>query len=107
MLQRRFYSSLFFALALLFAQQGSTLHALRHALAEQAEQQQKKQTSSSHDCEQCFSYAQIGGALNSSYLTFALHAALTHTLAPHQFFFLTQHALAATARGPPSLQSKI
>ena len=104
MLKRRFFSTLFFTLALLFAQQGSTLHALRHVIAEQAEQQQKKQTPSTHDCEQCLSYAQIGGALNSSYLTFALHAALTHTLAPHQFIFLTQHALPATARGPPSLQ---
>jgi hypothetical protein len=103
MLKRRFFSTLFFALALLFAQQGSTLHALRHVLAEQAEQQ-KKQTPSTHDCEQCISYAQIGGALNSSYLTFALHAALSHTLALHPFVFLTQYALSATARGPPSLQ---
>jgi hypothetical protein len=107
MLKRRFFSNLFFAIAVLFAQQGGAMHALRHILAEQAQQQQKKQGSPTHECEQCISYAQIGGALNSSYLTLALLTALTHTLTQHQVVFHSLLPLTATARGPPSLQSPV
>lgn len=104
MLTLRFIQTLFFALALLFAQQGGVLHALSHAFAEKTAQH-NKQTPHSPACEQCTSYAQLGGALNSGYLTFELHSSLVQTLAQYYFSFLTRHTLTAIARGPPLLQS--
>jgi len=106
MLTRRFYSALFFAVAVFFAQQGSALHALRHAMAEQL-QKQNKQAPTTHDCEQCLSFAQIGGALGSSYLNFALNTALSHALVAYQPVFATLLTLTATARGPPSRYSPL
>ncbi len=106
MLTRRFYSALFFAVAVFFAQQGSALHALRHAMAEQV-QKQNKQAPTTHDCEQCLCFSQIGGALGSSYLTFALHTALSHALVTYQHTFAVIPTLTATARGPPALYSTI
>jgi len=103
MLSFRFFSPLLFAIVLLFAQQGGVLHALRHAFAEQT-QQQNKQTPHSKDCEQCTSYAQLGSALNSGYLSFELLSSLIQTLAQHHFFCFTQRTLLATARGPPVFQ---
>jgi hypothetical protein len=106
MLTLRFFSPLFFAIALLFAQQGGALHALRHTLAEQT-QQKNKQPPHSPYCEQCASYAQLGGALNSGYLSFELHLATFQTLAQYHFVFFTQHTLPALARGPPLIQSLV
>jgi hypothetical protein len=103
MLSLRFFQPLLFALALLFAQQGGALHALRHALAEQA-QQQNKQAPHSPYCEECTSYAQLGGALDSAYLSFELHSSLIQTLAQHHIAFFTQSTIPAIARGPPANQ---
>jgi len=99
MLNLRFFQPLFFALVLLFAQQGGALHALRHALAEQT--QQHKQTPHSPYCAECTTYAQLGGALNSGYLSFDLHSSLIQTLAQHHVVFFTQSTIPAIARGPP------
>jgi len=103
MLTLRFVTALLFAITLLFAQQGGVLHALRHTLAEQTQQQNKKAPHSPY-CEQCTSYAQLGGALNSTYLSFELHSSLVQTLAQHYFVFFTRHTLTAIARGPPVFQ---
>ena len=103
MLNLRFFPPLLFALVVLFAQQGGALHALRHAFAEQT-QQQDKQTPHSPYCEECTSYAQLGSALNSSFLSFELHSSLVQTLAQHYFVFFTQHIVPAIARGPPVFQ---
>lgn len=103
MLNSRFFVPLFFALAVLFAQQGGALHALRHAFAEQT-QQRDKQTPHSKDCEQCTSYAQLGSALNSGYLSFELLALPIQPYAQQHFVFFTQQTFAATARGPPVFQ---
>lgn len=103
MLSLRFFQPLFFALVLLFAQQGGALHALRHALAEQA-QQQNKQAPHSPYCEECTTYAQLGSALNSSFLSFELHSSLIQTITQHHVVFFTQHTLTAIARGPPVFQ---
>jgi hypothetical protein len=106
MLNLRIVQSLVFAVALLLGQQGGAMHALRHALAEQA-QQRDKQTSAPHDCEQCLSYAQLGSALNVGFLSFDLCDQLVQAITQHQFFFLNRHTLPALARGPPSLQSPV
>ena len=91
------------ALLLLLGQQGGAMHALRHAFAEQTQQQQK-QTSHPNDCERCISYAQLGGAVNSSYLFPGLLTSLTQALAQLHFVCFTSHSIPATARGPPSNQ---
>ena len=106
MLTLRNFMLFIFALVVLFAQQGGAMHTLRHAFAEQT-QQQDKQTPHSQYCEQCTSYAQLGSALNSGYLSFELHSSLVQTLAQHYYFFFTQHTLPAIARGPPVFQRSI
>jgi hypothetical protein len=106
MLQRRLYSSLFFALALLFAQQGSALHALHHVLDEQA-QQKNKQAPATHDCEQCISYGQIGSALGSTWSAPALLALSVPTLVHYRFEFPSLTSLTSTARGPPDSPAMI
>lgn len=103
MLNFRFILPVFLAFVLLLAQQGGVVHALRHALAEQS-QQQDKQTPHSNACEQCTSYSQLGSALNSSLFSFDLLALLTQKLAQHHFAVHTQHTLTATARDPPVYQ---
>ena len=103
MLNLRLVQSIVFAAALLLGQQGGALHALRHALAEQT-QQQNKQAPAPPDCEQCISYAQLGSALNISFLSFDLCSELAQALAQHPFLLLTHHTLPTVARGPPALQ---
>lgn len=106
MLNLRLFPSLFFALVLLFAQQGGALHTLRHVFAEQT-QQQNKQIPHTHDCEQCTTYAQLGSALDSGVLSFDLSASLGQGYAQNYFVLITRHTLPATARGPPTLQRSI
>lgn len=97
----RFFPLLLFAFVLLFAQQGSALHTLRHAFAEQT-QQQDKQAPHAKDCEQCTTYAQLGSALNSGDLSFELDTSLVQTFAQNYSTFITRHTLLASARGPPA-----
>lgn len=104
MLNLRFIQPVFFAFVLLLAQQGGVLHALRHVLAEQSQQQQDKQTPHSNACEQCTSYSQLGNALNSSLYSFDLLASLTQEQAQYHVAAHTQQTLTATARGPPVFQ---
>lgn len=95
----RLFLPLLFAFTLLLAQQGSFAHALRHVMADQ--QQQDKQAPHSNACDQCASYAQLGGALNSACHTFK---AISDSSASVQQFivaFNSTHVLAASARGPP------
>jgi hypothetical protein len=96
----RFFQPLLFALALLFAQQGAALHALSHSFAEQT-QQKNKQTPHSPACEQCTSYAQLGSALDSGYISLELHAPRLQTPAQQLYTFYTRHSLPGIARGPP------
>lgn len=103
MLILRSLTSLLLALVLLFAQQGSTLHALSHVFAEQIQQQNKK-APHVHDCEQCTTYAQLGSALDSSFLSFDLRSSLVQSYAQNYSQLLTRHALSAIARGPPVFQ---
>lgn len=104
MLSLRAFFPLLFAAVLLFAQQGGTLHTLRHAFAEQ-NQQQNKQAPHAKDCEQCTTYAQLGSALNSGLLSFDLFASLVQLFAQNYLIRFSQHTLPAIARGPPTLQT--
>ena len=106
MLGLRFLPPLLFALVLLFAQQGGTLHTLSHVFAEQT-QQQDKQIPHAQDCEQCTTFAQLGSALSSGFLSFDLHSSLTEAFAQDYSVRFTQPSLPAIARGPPTLQSSI
>ena len=101
----RFLLSLMLAFALLFAQQGAAVHTLGHILAEQA--QQDKQTPHSPVCEQCATYAQLGGTLGSSTHSFSLDAALSEAVRCGITNFCSTHTLATVARGPPALLQKI
>ena len=101
-MSRRLFLPLLFALSLLFAQQGGISHALRHILAEQ--KQQDKHAPHSNTCDQCASYAQLGGALNSTIHTFALTIISSSALPQRSVTFNSFHVIAATARGPPLLQ---
>ncbi len=101
-MSRRLFLPLLLALTLLFAQQGGISHALRHILAEQ--KQQDKQAPHSNTCDQCASYAQLGGALNSTLHTFALATISSSALPQRSVSFNSIHVIAATARGPPLLQ---
>lgn len=97
----RFLLPLLLAFTLLFAQHGAAMHALGHILTGQA--QQDKQAPHSPACEQCASYAQLGGALGSSAHSFTVEAAPGTAVQHDATAFRSFHTLAAVARGPPSL----
>ena len=108
----RLFLPLLFAFVLLFAQQGGITHALNHTLAgqnqpenNQPENNQKdKQAPHSPACDQCASYAQLGGALNSTYHSFAVITTPATSVQQHTVSFNSIPVLAASARGPPALQ---
>jgi hypothetical protein len=93
-------------LALLLGQQGSALHSLRHAFAEQTQQQQKK-NSPAAECEQCISYAQFSGTLYSAKLSFDFGSSFTETFSTPEFLLLSTHTLTAVARGPPTFHRPV
>ena len=101
MFSSRLFLPLLFAFTLLFAQQGGISHALRHVLAEQ--KQQDKQAPHPTTCDQCASYAQLGGALNSAFHSFAVTTLSSTTVQQRTVIFNSIHVIAATARGPPAL----
>lgn len=106
MLNLRIAQSLLFAVVLILGQQGGALHALHHVLTDKV-QKQGTQGQTSHECEQCLSYAQLGNALNIGFLSFDLSSDLIQATTQHYLFFLSRHTLPALARGPPSLQSPV
>jgi hypothetical protein len=69
------------------------VHALKHAVQEQTQQQQQS-SQHAYDCEQCLSYAQLGGGLRSDYLSFDFLSSdiQNYTFQPLTFF--TRHTLA-------------
>lgn len=89
---------LLLAFFLLFAQQGGAVHALQHAMAEQAQDQ-----SLPHDklCDLCAVYAQIGSAIGSHAVSFA-PAGLAAFFPPLLFAAFRAGLFAAfAARAPP------
>ncbi len=106
MLNLRIAQSFLFAVVLFFGQQGGALHTLRHALSDNVHKQ-GTQGQTTHECEQCLSYAQLGSALSVDYLSFDLGSDLIQATTQHYSFLLSLHTLPALARGPPSLQSPV
>ena len=118
----RLFLPLLFAFALLFAQQGGITHAMSHALAghSQPENNQPennpaennppennpkdKQAPHSQVCGQCASYAQLGGAINSTLPPYAILTKSTASILQLTVAFYSIPVLAAFARGPPAFQ---
>lgn len=69
-MQRSLFTALTLVFALLLAQMGSLAHGISHILPEQS---QNSDQSLPHDkyCGQCAAYAQIGGLVGSSSISFA------------------------------------
>lgn len=101
----RLFLPLFFALALLFAQQGSTAHAFSHVFAEQG-QDQDKRAAHAQTCEKCASYAQLGSALHTPVHHFAVAVFSAEQAAPPLSTFRSHRSFAAFARGPPAPAQK-
>lgn len=87
-------------LALLFAQLGGLAHGISHALAEQSTRSDQSLPHDKH-CDLCAAYAQIGGALASHAIPFALpeQTDILALTSPHTFHSNTFAAFAA--RAPP------
>ena len=108
----RLFLPLSFAFALLLAQQGGFTHALSHTLAgqnqqpEQHQPEKNQQDKAPHSvtCDQCASYAQLGSALNSTFHSFAVITVSSTSVQQRAVAFNSIAVLAASARGPPSLQ---
>ena len=101
----RLFLPVFLAFVLLFAQQAGVTHALQHALADLAQQQNEKQTSQPKTCEQCETYAQLSNALNVGVYVFALLRVSGETFQHVNIAHRPIPVLAAAARGPPYLQN--
>jgi hypothetical protein len=69
-MNRSLFTRLLLIFALLFAQMGSLAHGISHILTEKS---QGSEQSLPHDkyCDQCEAYAQIGGLVGSSSISFA------------------------------------
>ncbi len=92
-------------LALLLGQQGSALHSLGHAFAEQTQQQKKH--SAAEQCELCPVYAQLSGSLNSAGFSFDFVSSFGDHVTTAEFRLHARHTLAALARGPPAFQQSV
>ncbi|MEQ1743075.1 MAG: DUF2946 family protein [Candidatus Nitrotoga sp.] len=97
---------LLLTLLLVFAQQSGAAHALRHALAEQDQQQGKHATHSS-TCGYCAAYTQLGGALGSASHSFVVTDIPSETIRFITISLRCTSPLTAIARGPPVLLQEI
>lgn len=87
-----------FVFALLFAQTGGLVHGIAHTLSEQSQDQ-----SLPHErlCDLCASYAQLGGALKSSPVTFVPVIQRYSPVAPLAAYTGYSVFAAFAARAPP------
>jgi hypothetical protein len=97
MLRSVFLKSLLL-LALLFAQQGAVTHSISHVLAEQSQDQSLPHH---QHCELCAVYAQIGGAIGSSHVSFDFISSFEQTLSTRSISFHSITFAAFAARAPP------
>ncbi|WP_173051901.1 DUF2946 family protein [Candidatus Nitrotoga sp. AM1P] len=102
----RAFFPLLLTLLLFFAQQGGTMHALQHALAEHG-QQHDKHTPHSSACGYCAAYTQLGGVLGSSPPSFAVTVIPSGTVWFNAITFRSNQPLIAVARGPPDFLQEI
>lgn len=86
--------------ALLFAQLGSLTHGISHTLSEQT---QNSDQSLPHDklCDLCAAYAQIGGAIASSEISFISSASSEAFHVNHLAVAPSSRFVAFSARAPP------
>ncbi|HVS27211.1 MAG TPA: hypothetical protein VHE58_07945 [Burkholderiales bacterium] len=98
-LRQCFYAAL--AALLLFAQQGSLLHAVTH-VPSQTPAQHERQLPHSKVCDKCIAYAEFGSALNSAnpILLLADFGAVLAGDIPQSFFTALLHAF--SSRAPPA-----
>jgi uncharacterized protein (DUF2126 family) len=85
-------------LALLFAQQGAVTHSISHVLAEQSQDQSLPHH---QHCDLCAVYAQIGGAIGSSHISFDFSSSFEETLTAYSVSFRSIAFTAFAARAPP------
>lgn len=97
MLRSAFLKSLL-VFALLFAQQGAVMHTISHVLAEQSQDQSLPHH---QHCDLCAVYAQIGGAIGSSHVSFDFASSFEETHTAHFVSFHSITFAAFTARAPP------
>jgi hypothetical protein len=95
----RLFTPLFFALALLFAQQVGAAHVLRHTLQELSQQNKKLPHPA---CEKCENYAQLCSALNVAVFDFTPPIFFHEEIRQFAISFHSIHSLTAVARGPPA-----
>jgi len=101
---RAMHSSLFarflLIFALLFAQMGSLAHGISHILAEKS---QGSEQSLPHDkyCDQCAAYAQIGGLIGSSSISFASSENFETLHFSNPASYTSTTFVAFAARAPP------
>ena len=98
---QRLFANIFFASALLFAQQGALAHSVAHFLSDEAPSQQDKQLPNSKVCNKCLAYAGISGALHSDSPIILLHDTNTGLFASFAHCFLSTTFLAFSSRAPP------
>jgi hypothetical protein len=99
-MNRSLYTRLLLIFALLFAQMGGLAHGISHIIADQS---QGSDQSLPHDkyCGQCVAYAQIGGLIGSSAISFVSNESFEklHFSEPVSYTFNTFVVFAA--RAPP------
>lgn len=86
--------------ALLLAQLGSVTHGISHALAEQ---KQSSDQSLPHDkhCDLCAVYAQVGGAIGSSSISFIGGKNIEAFISDYSNATFSTRFVAFAARAPP------
>ncbi len=99
-MQRSLFTGLPLILALLLAQMGSLAHGISHILPERS---QGSDQSLPHDkyCAQCAAYAQIGGLVGSSPVSFAGSESFDTLPCSEPVSFVSTTFVAFAARGPP------
>lgn len=97
-LSKIFYP-LLFAFVLLFAQQGSVVHGLRHSLTQQTQDHSLPQDKL---CDLCAVYAQIGSAIGSSSLVLSSAAAEFFYVSAAFSGYASSPFIAFAARAPPA-----
>jgi hypothetical protein len=93
--------TLLLSLFLLFAQQGSLLHALSHGTVEH--RKLEGQGKSPSVCEKCISYTTAGSALNSAAFSLPVHAATPTNIIQFNQYIKSSPAPTPSERGPPAI----
>jgi hypothetical protein len=99
---QRIFAYTFFAVALLFAQQGALVHGVSHYLSDEAPSQQDKPLPNSKVCDKCLAYAGISGAMHSDIPIILRHDTNAGLFASVAYPFFSLLFLAFSSRAPPA-----